>query len=246
MLSFIKFLLYVVVFLASATHLFADATTEKLKFIAQRYYWGTTVNKDLTKALQLYLRAAELGDTEAQYIAGGMYFKGYGTGKDLTKAFSLLYGAAIKGSSSIESQKLLGEFFLTGTGIPRNYREAMKWYLLSAKNGDRESQSELACLFFTGKGGERDFFKAFYWFEKSALQGLATAQYSLGIMYYSGNGVEKVDILKAYAWLSLSAAHGFFDAIIARDYIETIINSEELNTAQTMAMELFQQINSHN
>lgn len=222
----------------------ADRHTEKLKDMAQKYYWGKEVKRDYAKALKLYTEAASLGDTEAQYIAGGMYYKGLGTNKNLNYAFSLLHGAAIKGNSTPESQKILGQFFLTGKSIPRNYAEALKWYTLSAENGDRESQAELAFLYYTGLGVNRDFEKAFLWYERSAMQGLAVSQYSLGVMYYSGNGVKKTDVVKAYAWLSLSAAQNHMDAVSARDYVETTMSPGELKESQEYALKLFEQIKS--
>jgi len=218
--------------------------TERLKNLAQSYYYGTNVTKDLNRALRLYLKAAEQGDTEAQYIAGGMYYRGFGAPQDLKKAFSLLYGAAVEGSSTPQSQKLLGQFFLTGTTIPQNLGEAMKWYLLAAENGDREAQSELAFLYFTGRGGERNVEKSFFWYEKSALQGLAVAQYSLGIMYYSGNGAKEADIIKAYAWISLAAAQNHADALAARSYIESLLSADELLRAQDYALQLYRQLNA--
>ncbi len=241
--SHIKVLAFIILSLIlSASTSYSNRQIDNLKVLAQKYYRGKGVEQDYSKALNLYLEAASLGDSESKYIAGGMYYKGYGTQKDLNQAFSLLYGAAVKGKSTPESQKLLGQFFLTGKSIPRNYTEALKWYSLSAENGDRESQAELAFLYFTGRGIERDFEKAFYWYKKSAEKGLAVSQYSLGIPYYSGNGVDEVDTVKAYAWLSLAAAQGHYDAIIARDYIESFISAKELSQAQLFAKQLFQKI----
>jgi uncharacterized protein len=216
----------------------------RLKFLAQKYYWGTGVQQDYSKALQLYLQAAENGDTEAQYIAGGMYYKGMGTQQNLSRAFSLLHGAAVKGSSTPESQRVLGQFFLVGQTIPQNYAEAMKWYTLAAENGDKESQSELAVLYFTGRGGVQDLQKALFWFEQSARQGMAVAQYSLGIMHYTGSGTETVDLVKAYAWFSQAAGQNHLDAIAARNYIQTILSAEQVTEAQDYALQLFQDINN--
>jgi len=219
-----------------------DPNIDRLKDAARKHYWGIGVPKDFSKALSLYLKASELGDSEARYIAGGMYFKGLGTPRDFNKAFSLLYGAAQEGSSTPESQKLLGEFFLTGTGTPKNLQEAMKWYQMAAENGDRDSQSELAFLYFTGRGGERDVKKAFKWYTEAAYQGLAVAQYSLGIMYYSGSGIPKVDLVKAYGWLSMAAIQNYPNAASARDYIDTLFSQDERNAAQDYSLELFNRI----
>lgn len=216
--------------------------TAKLKVEAQKYYWGKGVGQDYSKALDLYVKAAELGDNEAQYIAGGMFYKGYGTPRNLPKAFSFLYGAALEGSSTPDSQKVIGQFFLTGITVPKNYHEAMKWYKMAAESGDREAQSELAFLYFTGRGGERNLKEAFEWYEKSARQGLAVAQYSLGIMFYTGSGIESADIEKAYGWLSLAASQNHTEAIAARNYIETLFSQQELVDAQKYATSLFQSL----
>ena len=221
---------------------YSTSETEKLKFAAQKYYWGKGVDQDYAKALDLYLQAAQLGDTEAKYIAGGMFYKGIGTPINSKMAFDLLYGAAIQGNSTPQSQKILGQLFLTGNTTPRNYAEARKWYKLAAENGDRESQSELAFLYFTGKGGDRNLEEAFYWYERSAAQGLAVAQYSLGIMYYSGSGINEPDLIKSYGWLSVAASQNHGDAQISRDYLETVLSAEELKKAQDFSVQLFQQI----
>ena len=221
----------------------ADETTDRLKSLAAEYYWGKTKTKDLEKALKLYIRAANRGDSEAKYIAGGMYYKGFGTKKDINKAFTYLYDAALDGNSTPESQKLLGQFFLQGSNVPKNYGEALKWYLLAAENGDRDAQSELAFLYYTGRAGERSFEKAFYWYEKSAYQGLAVAQYSLGVMYYSGTGVENSDILQSYGWFSLAASQNHMAGQQAVNYLESVLSSEKLAHAQNIASQLFAQIN---
>lgn len=229
-----------VFFLLSPVQVLGNA--DKLKFSAQKYYWGKGVKQDFSKALELYLQAAKQGDNEAKYIAGGMFYKGLGTRKNLHTAFKLLYGAALQGNSTLQSQKILGQFFLTGHGVPRNYSEAKKWYTLAAQNGDPEAQSELAFLYFTGKGGERDSKQAFHWYQKSAHQGLAVAQYSVGIMYFTGSGVEQPDTIKSYGWLSLAASQNHPDAVVAQDYLEKMLSPEELKQAQDYAVSLYQHI----
>lgn len=234
--------IFICIFSLWSNFSYSTSETDKLKYAAQKYYWGKGVDQDYAKALDLYLQAAQLGDTEAKYIAGGMFYKGIGTPINQKMAFNLLYGAAIQGNSTPHSQKILGQLFLTGSTTPRNYAEARKWYTLAAENGDKESQSELAFLYFTGKGGDRNLEKAFYWYERSAIQGLAVAQYSLGIMYYSGSGITEPDLIKSYGWLSVAASQNHADAQISRDYLETVLSTDELKKAQDYSVQLFQQV----
>lgn len=220
----------------------AQPSLSQLKSTAQRYYWGKDGSRDYAKALTLYLQAAELGDAEAQFIAGGMYFLGRGTDKNPREAFRLLYKAALNGKSSPESQKILAQSFLVGQTVPKNYPEAVRWYQKSSDNGDKDAQNELAFLYFVGNGVNQDPVKAFELFSQAANSGLAIAQYNLGIMYYTGNGVEQVDLAKSYAWLNLAASNGYQDADAARSFLESVLNDDELAGAQKLSGELYRQI----
>ena len=57
-------------------------------------------------------------------------------------------------------------------------------------------------------------------------------------MYYEGKGVEK-DNRKAYAWLSVAAAHNQ-EAIAARDSVAAQLSPDELIEAQVLSAEYFQ------
>ncbi len=213
-----------------------------MKNKAKYYYWGIRGKQDLTKALGLYLQAAERGDAMAQFIAGGMYYKGYGTSPDKKKAFSLLYNAAQNDVSTVESQKLLGKFFIEGQIVPQNFKEAEIWFLKAAEAGDADSQSELAYIYFTGKNGIHDYEKSYYWYELAAQQGLAIAQYSLGIMYFEGYEPRGRDLTLAYAWMSLAASQNNYSAIQALNYFGTLLTQEELTLAQKKALDLYTEI----
>jgi TPR repeat protein len=215
-----------------------------LKNRARSYYFGQGAPQDYGKALSLYNQAAQAGDPEAQYIAGGMYFKGLGTPVDYTSAFGLLYKAAMNGKSTVESQKILGQSFLLGRGVPKNYAEARHWYNLAATQGDREAQNELAFMYFVGNGVEQDYDKAYEWFGKAARGGLPLAQYNVGIMLYSGNGVAEPDLVGAYAWFSLAASGGHPEAGPAQQFLESILSADQLEKAQLQARSLYLSIGS--
>jgi TPR repeat protein len=210
-----------------------------LKARARSYYYGKGAPQDYSKALSLYRQAAQAGDPEAQYIAGGMYFKGMGTPVDYTSAFELLYKAALSGKSTVESQRILGQSFLLGRGVPKNFAEARHWYNLAAAEGDREAQNELAFMYFVGNGVEQDYEQAYEWFQKAARGGLPVAQYNVGIMLYSGNGVPESDLVGAYAWFSLAASNGHAPAGPAQQSLESILSKEQLEKAQMQARDLY-------
>jgi len=242
---FFKCLIVVFVLLAfsPASGLTAEST-DMLKSKALKYYYGLGVKKNLNQAFWLYLKAAEQGDVDAMFIVGGLYMKGQGTPVNRAEAFKWLYDAAINGRSSKESQKILAEFFLTGQGVPQNYTEALQWYELAAEGGDLEAQNELAYLYFTGQRVEKDYEKAHHWFKQAAEKGYALAQYNIGILWYTGNGVPAVDHVKAYAWFNLAAANGHADGEMAKNFLETRLNKEELRRAQELSILLYKEMES--
>lgn len=217
-------------------------STEMLKTKALKYYYGLGVKKNLNQAYRLYLKAAEQGDADAMFIVGGLYMKGQGTPVNRAEAFKWLYDAAMNGRSSKESQKILAEFFLTGQGVPQNYTEALEWYERAAEAGDLEAQNELAYLYFTGQRVERDYEKAHHWFKQAAEKGYALAQYNIGILWYTGNGVPEMDPVKAYAWFNLAAANGHADGEMAKNFLETRLNKEELRQAQELSVRLYKEM----
>ncbi len=213
-----------------------------LKNHAKSYYWGQGKEQNYGKALQLYLQAAQLGDAEAQYISGGMYLKGLGCTRDFDKAFKLLLEAAQNGKSSAESEQIIGQAFLLGTGVPKNYSKALHFYTLAAENGNRDAQNELAFMYFVGNGVEKNPEKGAALFLQAAYNGLVIAQYNVGIMYYTGRGVKDIDLVKSYGWLNLAASKGHQPARAARDYLETILDGNELAAAQTFSEDLIKAI----
>lgn len=222
----------------------ADSLTS-IKEKAKNYYWGLGGEQNYGKALNLYLRAAEAGDPEAQYISGGMYFKGLGAEKNFLKAFKLLHEAAMSGKSSAESEQIIGQGFLLGSGVPKNYQKALQWYTSAAENGNRDAQNELGFMYFVGSGVEQDAEKGAAYFLEAAYNGLAVAQYNVGIMYYTGRGVKTTDLKKSYGWLNVAAANGHYPAKSARQYLESILDISEITAAQNYSDELQKEIATH-
>ncbi len=220
----------------------AQAATETILDTARKYYYGIGISKNINKAFKLYLKAAKQGDVDGMFIVGGLYMQGHGTVINQREAFKWLYKAAINGRSSKESQRILGQFFLSGNNVPQSYKEALHWYELAAMGGDAEAQSELAFLYFTGKFVGKDYDKARHWFEIAARKGYPLAQYNMGILWYTGNGVSGVDIKKAYAWFNIAAANGHPSGTAAKSFLETVLSTDELVEAQEYSMKLYQQI----
>ena len=105
--------------------------------------------------------------------------------------------AAENGDAS--AQYTLGVMYYNGNGVPQDYQEAAKWYLLAAEQGDADAQSFLGVIYYNGKGIPQDYQEAMKWHRLAAEQGAPYSQYTLGVMYISGNGVPQ-DAQKAMKW----------------------------------------------
>ncbi len=219
----------------------AQHDVELLMSKAYRYYYGKGGSVSYRKALDLYSKAARLGDADAQFILGGMYHEGLGTEKNKKEAFKWLLKAAEQGRSTAESENILGYSYLQGDGVPQNFVEARRWYEKAATKKHVRAQSNLAYMYYNGLGIKQDFGQAFHWYESAALLGDAQAQYNLGVMYFTGTGVEP-DRVRSYAWYSIAASAGNSSAMGARNSLMSEMSWEELAEAQALSVNMFREI----
>jgi len=102
----------------------------------------------------------------------------------------------------------LGYMNETGYGTEKNSKEAVKYYVMSAKIGYARGQCNLAYMHEYGEGCEKDFKIAEMYYTLSANQGLARGQCNLGYMYNNGTGVPK-DQKKAEEYYKMAAKQGY-------------------------------------
>ena len=95
---------------------------------------------DPEKGLEWYRKAADLGDTTAQFVLGTIFRDGDGVPKDKVSAFNWFTKAAEQGDDS--AQGLLGDMYANGEGVPKDVIQAYKWYNLSAAQRAPSSEVE--------------------------------------------------------------------------------------------------------
>src|SRR5215813_2310568 len=64
----------------------------------------------------------------------------------------------------------------SGEGVPQDYSEAAKWYLMAAEQGNPGSQNNLGSLYETGDGVTQDRAIALEWYRRAAEGGDANAR----------------------------------------------------------------------
>jgi TPR repeat protein len=119
---------------------------------------------------RLCTSAAKKGHAEAQAFLGNMYGMGLrGVEVDIAQSVKWIQAAAAKGVPL--AMRLLGRYYIDGTGVRQDPVEALKWLEKAAKTGDRASMVEIGCTYMNGKGVPRNREDGVYWFYKAALAG---------------------------------------------------------------------------
>ncbi len=91
--------------------------------------------------------------------------------------------------------------------MPKDDREAVKWYRLAAEQRHPLAQFNLGFMYTEGKGVAKDDSEADMWVQRAAKRGFADAQFNLGVMYAEGKGVPKDD-REAIKWFGRAAQQG--------------------------------------
>ena len=123
-----------------------------------------------------------------------------------------------------------------GQGVPQDYTEALKWYRLSAEQGDADAQNNLALMYINGQGVPQDYAEAVKWWHLSAEQGNADAQNNLGVVYELGNGVLQSNVM-AHMWYNIASANGHPKSGEWRDERAGLMSQADISKAQEMARE---------
>jgi hypothetical protein len=198
-----------------------DAKSQLL--VGYAYYMGEGPQWDLAQAATWYRKAAENGNSTAQFSLGWAYlWGGYGITEDHNQAAAWFRKAAA--GQLIEMSKvpqmipgltnpysMLALIYEDGKDLPQDYSQAAFWYRKAAEQGEIDAQSALGILYADGNGVPQDYEQAAAWFRKAANQGSAAnavvAQSNLGTLYLLGHGVPQ-DYKHAIEWFTKAANNG--------------------------------------
>ena len=97
------------------------------------------------------------------------------------------------------SMARLGELYENGTGVPKDYAIARRWYERGAATGSARAEFDLGYLYENGHGVQSDYGKARELYQKAAAAGDTWAMNNLGILYEKGLSVSQ-DYAAARQW----------------------------------------------
>lgn len=142
--------------------------------------------------------AHEKGDWRAQVSMGILYEEGTFVGQDERKAMEYYLMAA--GNGSTGAMNNIGNLYLHGKGVEKDYDKAFAWYQKATElSGNAAAECSLGMCYQYGYGTKIDYEKARGFYEASAKQGFGLAYYRMGLLYEQGLGVVKdIRIAKQY------------------------------------------------
>lgn len=145
------------------------------------------VKQDYSKAFNLYLKAAERGNDEAQYNLAVMYDRSKGVEKNIDKALEF-YRLAAKQNNS-EALFNLGVYY---TSDRIDYEKAFDLFLQSSNLGNIKAKNNLATMYFLGLGCEKNYKAGQKLMLNAANSGDVLAKLNIGLYSYEGKfGFEK-------------------------------------------------------
>ena len=177
--------------LADINYIPAIRSLGKIKI---RGLYDTPINEK--DGYDLFIRGAELGDAECQWLLGWDLVMGNNTSQEnkqqgiiwLEKAVEQDYPPAIQA---------LGSLYYEGQVLNRNKEKAIELFNRGARLGDKNCQLFLGKAYHFGWDGlSPNGEKAEFWYSKAANQNVVDAIYNLAVLYEEGKLVKR-DIYKA-------------------------------------------------
>ncbi|RGB40293.1 kinase-like domain-containing protein [Rhizophagus diaphanus] len=130
------------------------------------YVYGSSVDKDYNKAIELFEKLTEEEYPRGINYLGYCYQKGIGTDVNEQMAFELYQKAANLGNASGINN--LGYCYDNGIGTNVDKQKAFELHLEAANLGNSTAQYNLVVMYENGEGIGKDVDQAIYWCKNSA------------------------------------------------------------------------------
>ena len=186
-----------------------SSSAEKGNAFAQRNFaWklllGVELEQNASTAFELFLRAAEAGDSSARLQIGIMYKDGIGTDINIVEALKWLECSAEQ--KNYVAIGTMARMFLNGEGVEKNQKKAFILYKEVADSGNSFARNQVGMMYKNGIGTEKDIDLAKKYLKLSAEQGNNYARINLANILFESE--EQSD--KEYAF-SLYLKVAYFD-----------------------------------
>src|SRR5271157_4481587 len=165
---------------------------------ADRYRLGSGVERDEAKAAQLYRKAADMGNAEAQTRFAEALFDGRGVARDPAGSRAWLEKAARQGYARAECD--LGVTLKDGLDIAQDLANGLRYLQAAARLGDAYAEDYLGRYAEGGLIGDPSPSEAYMHYLKASAMGSAWGTYNIARMHEHGIGVDQnpTEALRSY------------------------------------------------
>ena len=195
------------------------------------YYSGIGTEKNVNKAVEMFDKAAKLGNKEAAINLAFIYLTSPSSGVSNNRIVELLQQAAEGGN--ITAQYMMGYSYYRGFVVAKDFKKAFDLIKQAAVSYD-EAQYELAQRYINAEGTPRNYGNAVKYLTQAAHQGNVQAMMDLGNILAAGTSYQKNEY-QAYIWFNIASVYGIEGAAEKRDALEKILKIEEVLQAQAAA-----------
>lgn len=162
-------------------------------------------NYEPSKAVELFMESATLGNPIAKYWLGKLFYKGEHIPKNIEYALRWLEESAEEENQYAEY--LLGKIYLKGEDVEQNTERAEELLRRAAEQGNKCAQYTLGKALLEGDILPQNIPDAIKKLKASADNGFAQAEYLIGKLLYRGDVVAQ-DISQAIEYLERAAEKG--------------------------------------
>ncbi len=204
------------------------------EWLADLYRYGDEVDRDDSRAIDLYTKAIEQGNKNAYVRRGEMYINDDEMAEQGMKDFLSAYSESASDYTHACAAYRIGEAYHEGHGVEKDNNKAVEYLKEAADYGIVDACGMLGFIIGNGLGVEKDVEKAFEYFEMMGEDEEAQIHNLKGrILYADGREEEAVDELQKAVDLGNEAAENMLKAIRQQkeriDYrtasIETLIEA---------------------
>ncbi len=149
---------------------------EALYDLGLLYDRGLGTDKNETEALKLYLKAAEGGYSQAQFLLGSMYSRDDSITRKNIQESLRWYKLSAKQGHVLALYDLGTIYYFGKEGVPQNFREAIEFFKQAAHKGNHDAQFNLGMMYGKGEGAPQDNTEAYKWFSLAAFTGNKEAE----------------------------------------------------------------------
>lgn len=176
---------------------------------------GVGIEKDVIKALDLFVKLADDKDYHlAHYTAGMMLLKGEEGNITIDESRAVTHLKAAAKGGVLPALHNIANCYAYGKGVKKSDYNAKLYYEAASEAGDPFSKYSLGTWYYTGRGGVKDRAKAFKLQLEAANMDHPIAMFNVASHYMSGEGLDKKDHAEAIKWFEKSANKGIVQARI--------------------------------